>query len=282
MIQRIRIFKHNYLDIKGNPNIFIIEKIKVAPKIEKNDQLSLIRKRVRSQENSSILNKVLKSKLKTESKVNYIMLTINQREELYERLLLIKEKWLSVTNESRRQLITKTFNHEFISFMTVIVPQSITDLTRNNAVSLKPEWKELLKIYGHLIFGEVEHFLKSIGVYKEIDLIQENNKIERTNKEVNNFTDKINNNSNINNENNLNNDQKLSQKQEDSKCSDSSADSSSSASLMDIMNNQLDDGYTSPLELKPNFVGKLNESLLDEIIKPKIQPQSVISSKQYS
>ena len=210
-------------------------------------------------------------------------MTNDQREELYERLVLIKEKWLSVSDDSKTQMISSTFNHEFISFITVIVPRVMADLTKNSMITLKPESKELLKVYGHLIFCEIEHFLKSIGYIDElINNTNENKQNNNQNDKPKHLPIKSKANSNISVEPHQENNQINNLKQDDLNSNDGSIDSSSSASLMDIMNNQLDDGYTSPLEVNPNFTGKINDSIMDEIIKPKIQPQPVIQSKQYS
>ena len=67
-------------------------------------------------------------------------------------------------------------------------------------------------------------------------------------------------------------------KADDELISDSGSDSY--ASQMDIMNNQLDDGYISPLELKENYTGKLNFAILDDVIKPKPKTQSYCESTQ--
>ncbi|CAI2366332.1 unnamed protein product [Moneuplotes crassus] len=116
-----------------------------------------------------------KSCMPTPKKVKYIALTEYEREELYDRIMLIKKKILTKCNPNLVKHFSEILSHNFISFLVLLVPTSLRQLTHNEMVRLTPEMKEILKKYGNLIFDEIQHFLRSIksSAYRKSGLDKE-------------------------------------------------------------------------------------------------------------
>jgi RecQ family ATP-dependent DNA helicase len=258
----------------NSQDVFKVEKSDVGSIFSRFDKISkgsLFAKKSMSQETpmlESKQNRKLQRRKRKRHKIEYIALNEYERDELYERILVVRTRIMNEVDPQRKPKISKTLSHKFISFLTAIVPRDLKDLTGNEMIKINERDVGTLKLYGHLLFAEINHFLKSIRYKNEK---QYDNTTKK--KSEKSLSVKL---ASSSSQINTNSDHKevllIAEDTKDEKNKLEYSDKSSSdsdASQMGIMNNQLEDGYISPLELNENYTGKINFSVLDEIIKPK-------------